>query len=298
VLLGWVCAAATLLAYFGPLWWMLDLFVHFRPWYALGLAASTACAAMAARPIASLAMLAACLANIAEIAPAYHGLVRRETAAAQMRVVVFNLGLDNTRFEAVARFLAATRADAVVLLEVGSHWRQPLAGLRALYPHQLVHPREDPFGMALLSAHACAPCEVIEEDGRVPVILGRLALKSEQVWIAGVHAVPPISADWSRARDDYLEHIARRLARLDGPRFMAGDFNTTPWARSFRVLTDATELRDGGRARASWPTFLPFPVVPIDHVLVSRELSVLSQSRGPELGSDHYPIVVGMRAVR
>jgi endonuclease/exonuclease/phosphatase (EEP) superfamily protein YafD len=298
VLLGWVCAAATLLAYFGPLWWMLDLFVHFRPQYALCLVASAAAAALTGRRIVMAVMLAAALVNALEVAPAFRGSMQRDKSAAAMRVVVFNLGLDNTRFDAVARFLAESRADAVVLLEVGSRWRQPLAALQAVYAHQLVHPREDPFGLALLSAHPCMPCEVIEEDGRVPAILGRLALQGRQVWVAAVHAVPPVSAEWSRARDDHLEHIARHVARLDGPRLMAGDFNTTPWAPSFRVLTGPTGLRDGGLALASWPTFLPFPVVPIDHVLVSRELAVLAQWRGPDLGSDHYPIGVELRAVR
>jgi len=298
VLLGWVCVAATLVAFCGQLWWVLDLFVHFRPWYALCLFASTACAAMTGRWIAMPVLLAATVANVVDIAPAYRGLVSGQaSSAAQLRVVVFNLGLDNKRFDAVTRFLADSRADAVVLLEVGSRWLEPLAGLRAVYPYQLVHPREDPFGLALLSAHPCAPCEAIEEDGRVPAMLGRLAVKGDQIWIAGVHATPPVSADWSRARDDYLEHMAQRVARLDGPRLMAGDFNTTPWARSYRALTDGTGLRGSARARASWPTFLPVPVVPIDHVLVSQELAVAAQSRGPDLGSDHYPIIVELRAV-
>jgi len=78
---------------------------------------------------------------------------------------------------------------------------------------------------------------------------------------------------------------------------LAGDFNTTPWAPGYRELL-AADLRDGERALASWPAFLPFPVIPIDHVLVSKELRVLSKRRGPPLGSDHYPIVVELATNR
>jgi endonuclease/exonuclease/phosphatase (EEP) superfamily protein YafD len=75
---------------------------------------------------------------------------------------------------------------------------------------------------------------------------------------------------------------------------LAGDFNTTPWAPGYRALL-STGLDDDGRTRTSWPAFLPFALIPIDHVLVSPQLQVISKRRGPRLGSDHYPIVVELR---
>jgi endonuclease/exonuclease/phosphatase (EEP) superfamily protein YafD len=297
VLLGWLGVAATLLAFGGRLWWVLELLVHFRPWYVVLLLPSAACALWLGRRVSAGAVLACALLNLMMVAPAWRGLLERDTAAAQLRVVVFNLSLRNSNVEDVTRFLAQTRADAAVLLEVGPLWREALDSLRPVYPYQLVHVRDDPFGIALLSAHPCAPCDEIEEPGLPPALLGRLALGRDHLWIAGVHAVPPFNGEWTRERDRYLGGISRRLAVLAGPRVLAGDFNTTPWAPGYRELL-ATGLHDGDRALASWPAFLLFPVVPIDHVLVSKELRVVSKRRGLPLGSDHYPIVVELEIKR
>jgi endonuclease/exonuclease/phosphatase (EEP) superfamily protein YafD len=291
VLLGWLGVAATLLAFGGRLWWVLELFVHFRPWYVVLLLPSAACALWLGRRVSAGAMLACALLNLVVVGPAWRGLLDRDGGSAQLRIVVFNLSIRSGRTDEMVRFLAQLRADAAVLLEVGPQWREPLASLRSVYPHQLVHSRDDPFGIALLSAHPCAPCDEIQEEGVPPALLGRLALGRGHLWIAGVHAVPPFNGEWTRERDGYLRGMSRRLAALAGPRVLAGDFNTTPWTSGYRELL-AADLHDGNRALASWPAFLPFPVVPIDHVLVSKELRVVSKRRGLPLGSDHYPIVV------
>ena len=297
MLLGWLGLAATLLAYGGRDWWVLDLFVHFRPWYVVLLLATAGCALWLGLRLVAAVMLLGVLLNLIAIAPAWRGLLEEGSAPSQLRVVVFNLNVRNVGTAPVVRFLEQVHADAVVLLEVGEQWREPLASLRAAYPYQLVQTSAGPFGIALLSAHPCAPCEVIEADGASPALLGRLALHDDHLWIAGVHALPPVSGAWTRERDAFLRAMGGRLAVLEGARLLAGDFNTTPWASGYRELV-ATGLDDGGLVRVTWPTFLPFPVIPIDHLLVSRELRILSKRRGPDLGSDHYPIVVDLRLRR
>lgn len=36
----------------------------------------------------------------------------------------------------------------------------------------------------------------------------------------------------------------------------------------------------------------PFPMLPIDHVYAGKGWRAVSVTRGPRLGSDHYPMVV------
>jgi endonuclease/exonuclease/phosphatase (EEP) superfamily protein YafD len=298
VVLGWLAVAATLLAYGGGYWWVLELAVHFRPWYVPMLLVSAACAGWLGRRMVAALMLAAALLNLLAVAPAWRGLLERNDAPPQLRVVVFNLSVRNTRTAPVVQYLARVRADVAVLLEVGEQWREPLTSLHAAYPYQLIQASADPFGIALLSAHPCSPCEVIEgDDAAPPALLGRLALHDGHLWVAAAHALPPITGAWTRARDGYLLDLGGRLASLQGARLLAGDFNTTPWAPGYRELL-AAGLDDGGLVRVSWPAFLPFPVIPIDHVLASPELRIVSKQRGPDLGSDHYPLVVDLRARR
>jgi endonuclease/exonuclease/phosphatase family metal-dependent hydrolase len=47
---------------------------------------------------------------------------------------------------------------------------------------------------------------------------------------------------------------------------------------------------------SSWPTWSPLLRAPIDNCLVSAGLAVTKRTRGPALGSDHYPLLVELAA--
>jgi endonuclease/exonuclease/phosphatase (EEP) superfamily protein YafD len=82
-----------------------------------------------------------------------------------------------------------------------------------------------------------------------------------------------------------------------------GDFNTTPSALPFYRLLKATNLKRvacGGPNAGTWrPIFwsettmdkIPSLRVTIDHILV-RDLDVQACHVGPDVGSDHFPLIV------
>ncbi|MCU0878609.1 MAG: endonuclease/exonuclease/phosphatase family protein, partial [Pirellulaceae bacterium] len=79
------------------------------------------------------------------------------------------------------------------------------------------------------------------------------------------------------------------------PLVLAGDLNLTEHSPYFRDLLRASGLADtrqGIGIQASWSPRVPLLSLPLDHVLVSRELAVVSRRLGPPLGSDHRPVVV------
>ena len=42
----------------------------------------------------------------------------------------------------------------------------------------------------------------------------------------------------------------------------------------------------------TWPAFLPMPArIPIDHVMTGSGLRVVERTVGPDLGSDHRPVI-------
>ncbi|MCP4501446.1 MAG: hypothetical protein GY822_15915 [Deltaproteobacteria bacterium] len=77
------------------------------------------------------------------------------------------------------------------------------------------------------------------------------------------------------------------------PVVLAGDFNATPWSIVFQNFLDETGLHNAAYARGggtTWPTFLPLMFrIPIDHILLSKQLVSTSFLVGPEMGSDHLP---------
>jgi endonuclease/exonuclease/phosphatase (EEP) superfamily protein YafD len=80
---------------------------------------------------------------------------------------------------------------------------------------------------------------------------------------------------------------------------LMGDLNMTPWSQGLQRLDRLLPLQRVTRAQPSWPaplnmfgTRLPFPVMPIDHIYATPDLSPGSVARGPFIGSDHYPVIV------
>ena len=83
-----------------------------------------------------------------------------------------------------------------------------------------------------------------------------------------------------------------------GALIVVGDLNTSPWSPHFRDLLTATGLRNAAAGHGwipTWPTWFWPALIPIDHVLVRGPLGVEDLERGPDVGSDHYPLIAGLR---
>ena len=108
------------------------------------------------------------------------------------------------------------------------------------------------------------------------------------------HPPPPISARHYRARNAQLNDLTGILHAFDGPWIVAGDFNATPWSADYRRFEGQTGLRNVRRGFGllpTWPSQLLALGIPIDHVLVSPDFAVTEAKTGPDIGSDHRPVI-------
>ena len=114
------------------------------------------------------------------------------------------------------------------------------------------------------------------------------------VRLAAVHPAPPLRGRSTWAADHRL--LREALAQVDGPLIVSGDFNAVPshWpmrrlrADGFRTSADLA----GAGWQPTWPAGrrrLP-PVVAIDHVLLSPELTATAAGRVRLPGSDHLGV--------
>jgi endonuclease/exonuclease/phosphatase (EEP) superfamily protein YafD len=298
--MGLVLWTATVAGFLARCWWVLELTSHFRLHLAAGFAVLTLIWLMKRR----WKMATYCGAGLALNAllvllvfwPAGNPVAG---TGARLKLVSLNVHTRNIRSDLVLNYLKSADADVVLLMEVDAAWMESLKPLRATYPQVIAQPREDNFGIALFSRLSLTHSEVIElGDAEVPSIATTLVLGGREVFLLGTHPLPPGSAEYAQSRNHQLKAIAAWARGHPGDVIVAGDLNCTPWSPYFGAL-----LRDGGLKSdaphrglfSSWPAWLPWLRIPLDHCLVTPNITVTGKRMGPPVGSDHLPLFIELQ---
>ncbi|MCE7901722.1 MAG: endonuclease/exonuclease/phosphatase family protein [Gammaproteobacteria bacterium PRO9] len=299
--------AATVAALLARANWFLDLFSNFPVQYAVLLALSAVvCLALHQWGWAALAVLAL-VPNVIAIASYLPGLVRSPPPVAQPTgparpILLVSLNLQYSREDATATraWLEQRSADILVLSELTPRWHEKLPDLERLYPHAVIRPRWDPWGLAVYSRYPLVAVEDLDlGDDQSAHLRVVVRLPTGLLEVYGVHlASPPTPRDAAR-RDRQFARLVDRIRAADPalPKVVVGDLNATPWTPSFRDFLRNTGLVDARRPfglQVTWPFrpslwSVPFRI-PIDHCLASPGLDVTAVDTGPAVGSDHLPL--------
>ena len=290
---AYALAGITLTGFLGRWHWLLDLTSHFR-WYWLLAAVVwfTVAARRQSRPALACLVLAAA-ANVVAMLPSWLPPADVPASGDPLEIVTLNVFVGNHEHDRVLAYLRERDADVVVLVEVDASWARAVETLAPLYPHRVVEPRDDKFGIAVLAKLPLETPRVERVAAGPPVILATLARGERGCLLVAAHPQPPITATWSARRDAQLAALGDIAAAEPRPVIVAGDLNATPWSHGFRQLVRPRGLRDSALGRGLQPTWNArywAPRIPIDHVVVSPEVQVSARTIGPDVGSDHLPV--------
>jgi endonuclease/exonuclease/phosphatase (EEP) superfamily protein YafD len=220
-------------------------------------------------------------------------------AAPQLKIITVNLWTHNDNYAEFAQFIRRERPDIIIVQEAFGGWKTTI---ESLAPEYRVHAGcLDPSqcNVAILSRLAL----VESFAGTSTAIVGaRLQFQTGAEEIAidivGVHLS---RRQIFEARGPEWDELVDNAAQLGPAAILAGDFNATPWSASLQHLDRSIELRRRTRAFFSWPTSArsfsaaalrtPAPLFPIDHVYAGTRWRTIDMRRGPDLGSDHFPII-------
>lgn len=213
-----------------------------------------------------------------------------------LRLCSFNVHTANRDFQPTLDFLRTNRFDAVFLMEIDRLWLDALQPLRAEYPFLVADPREDNFGVAFLARAKPARAEIVWLGlAEVPSVVAKVGGLS----MICTHPLPPAYREGAALRDDQLSAVAER-ARQENAAIVLGDLNCTPWTAPFKNFEKGSGLRGPsvrGGWRATWPAMNPAWLrIPIDHALAGPGAVLLDVRPGPDLGSDHLPLIVEVAA--
>ncbi|MDE1465257.1 endonuclease/exonuclease/phosphatase family protein [Spartinivicinus poritis] len=282
---------------FGKYHWLADLINHFR-WYYLAVAISGIIVFSLVRKWHCFGLAIMTVGLNYEVIYLYksqpnsdNNIVKESSAA--LSVAQINANFNNTNTTLLLQWLQQRQPDIVAVEEYTPVWAQAFKQLEKLYPYKLEQPRNGGFGIALFSRY---PVENLQIQyfgpDQLPSITGVLIWQQHKIQLLVTHPVPPMSQSMAISRDLQLEEISLWLKNQSDPVVLLGDLNTTPWGHSFKKLIDAAELkstRTGVGLLPSWPSKIP--LIPIDHILLSKTIRVISIKVGPDIGSDHLPVI-------
>lgn len=229
-----------------------------------------------------------------------------------VRLLIYNVRYDNRAVDELLETIDATDPHAILLVEPTTWWEGQLKSLEADYPHTILQPQDNHYGVLFYSRLGLVdPSVRFLVDDEVPSVHAKLRLPSGRlVTLYGVHPKPPglkRPADADRQdsdqRDAELLIVAKEVADLvknaaegvDTPVIVAGDFNDVAWSHTTRLFQRLSGLLDPRIGRGLHNTYdaksrlLRFP---LDHVFASEHFRLIDLQVLPPMGSDHHAVLV------
>lgn len=297
---------ATALSFLGRFSWVFELFAHFRPHLAAASALALIVCALARSRTAIAVSLVLVFINAAPLV-LYRASVPEtsDKAGVTLNVLELNLHGEGADSEKFRRLLRRENPDVVLLTELPRDIDHRLGEATVRYPYKLFSDRDGIFEVLVLSRWRPTSWHVDRSVADwLPLLVADLCADapsdglSSCVRMVGLHPPPPFGVNADR-RDRMLAMAARFATKAGGrPGLVMGDLNVTPWAPTFTALVKDAGLVDTGRMRglsATWISRSPFLGLFIDHILVSRNVSVLESKVWEGVGSDHFPVVAHLR---
>jgi endonuclease/exonuclease/phosphatase (EEP) superfamily protein YafD len=271
----------------GSIGWALDLFAHWQPLYgATWLIACLLGALRDRRWLLGLPLLALPWLTASPVAP-------HSQESPDLVVAVANVNIRQQDPTALLDWLRRKPANLVVLTELSPNYAAALAERQyGGFAHYALHPLASPPGLGVLSDHPLHNVRVLPDGLGALRMEADIDIDGRTVHFIAAHPKPPMATRKYQARDGLLRELA--WAATARPTIVAGDLNATPWSSALL----GSDLRSLRRVSGWAPTY-PSEAggwfgIGIDHVLVSSEFVGTDAERGPDIGSDHLPVRVGV----
>lgn len=303
-ILKWTVSALTtavalmsFAAFFGQIHPSLDMLSHFRLLYigALSLLCMTLYL-LKNRILLLMGLVALAVSSIPVVSMYFPVNKTNSTDAHKIRLLQINPQADkNHQTDKVIDYALQIDPEILAITELSKEWKVALKNKLGSYPYQLIEGRFD-TGIAIFSKLPIEEHHVRYYPGvpiEHPQIECRMKIGNQPITVIFAHTTPPKKLVASRNAE--MQSIAELASRSNIPVLVFGDLNCGPWSYHFKQLESNGRLTDseqGFGPQPSWTTEMIFPLVPIDHVLTSKEFATLRRSTGPNIGSDHLPVYV------
>lgn len=262
--------------------WLSDLASHWQWLYVVLLVVSTLLLATQQKKwLASLLLLGLPFFTAAPL------LTTAQTSAKPFKIMSANVYFENSDLSRLKALADQEQPDVLVILEFSKQHAEQVKTW-AEYPHQILKPATDPFGMAILSRLALSQTETLTDQAGIQHLATQVAY-TQPIKLISFHPIPPMNQALYATRDALVQQLTSTSSQAT---LIAGDFNASPWSSAFAGLA-AKGFKRTMNLLPTWPTnWQGLMGIPIDQVLASSQWKLIHAKVGPSVGSDHYPVIV------
>ncbi|UVI40694.1 endonuclease/exonuclease/phosphatase family protein [Qipengyuania spongiae] len=251
----------------------------------------------------AIALLAGTVAiNLARIwpysflAPAQIPLPDHVDGMSCAKVLSLNVLQTNDRYQRTADLIDRVDPDIVLLMETNGQWLDALEPQLSRYGYRLERLLDNTYGMIFatkLDVDRAAMVSATDTD--TPTLYATLRTDDgARFEVVGLHPRPPRPGRSTENRDAIIARAGARTPDRLSNVLAIGDFNDVPWSRTTQNFREEGGYLDPRAGRGSYATF-PASLVtfgwPLDQIMVKDGVKVESLEIGPDVGSDHLPLL-------
>ena len=235
---------------------------------------------------------------------------RENPGSTGLRVMEFNVFAENSNYDEVLDYVRSEDPDIFVAIETNNAWIAHLMPLTKQLPFYKSTQDRERSGIAIFSRIAFDELELRHDPKfQNPSIHAVVTHDKRQIQLIAAHASTPMSPDGLVTRNGQLRKLSGELNQKMS-RIFFGDFNMTPWSPYFSDILNQSDLVTTDQTFVPQPTWYPDHLLTrmlgplqttwlgglkIDHILVSPDIQIADHRVGPDLGSDHRPVIVDLK---
>lgn len=310
-LCGAIIAGLLLLGRFPDWYWKWDQFAHFVPQYTILLLLAMGVLLLLPGPRWSRILPAVILLPFCVFSLVLMGEAEQNRSALQKvlpgrkiwRLLSMNAMIQYRARPDILELIRKTDPDLIVIGEFDFPLFQTLQELEKTYPFKQFFYTGEHVGGAIYSKYPALFQMECRSALQMPIIIATLNHSGERFQLIGLRAPSPKTEFLYRLRNEMIHRAASAATSSGMPALITGDLNSVHTSGILRSVVDGRNLFFGtSQLLCTWPAafqkqyqlfggFSPFRI-PIDHVLVTAGVRMISAERASPIDSDHEPLLV------
>lgn len=227
----------------------------------------------------------------------------------KIRIISFNVLTRNASKREVFHWLKSkidpSIPNLIFVMEANREWIHELEALKKDLAFSFEFPREDNFGFVLFGNTTNSQIGDMRFDpSGVPAVTGVAKVLDKSFRFIGVHTLPPAGEREFKSRNIYFDNLRKFIDSSPLPTVVFGDLNCSPWSKNINRVLISSDPSGKSMLYSVDKKLIPSPTwfglgwlfsVPIDYILHTPEFASTEFEVGPDLGSDHRPLVVTLQ---